>query len=185
MIHLVVHARRTDELRDDDALSAVDDKGAAGSHQREVTHVDVAFLDLTGRLVEQARLYSERRRIGGVAHLTFNDAVVGVIDVEMIVDKIEDKVVLIIGNARDIPEYFLETFFEEPAVGSLLNLNKIRHTDDFIDFAEAHALGTAQLDGFDIYHKRIHSFVFISRKQGALKPQNNTGQKCHENSLDR
>ena len=62
---------------------------------------------------------------------------------------------------RSAPEYLLETFLKEPLVGSLLNLDKVRHIDYFINFTEAHALGIAQLYGFDINHMRIHTPSFF------------------------
>src|SRR5690606_21963792 len=50
---LEVHARRADELRDDDALGAVDDERAALGHERELAHEDRLRLDLTGRVVDE------------------------------------------------------------------------------------------------------------------------------------
>ncbi len=91
------------------------------------------------------------------------------IDVKLVVDKIEHKVVLIVGDARDVLEYFLETFLQKPLVGSLLNLNEVRHIDYFINLAEAHALGTSQHDGFDINHMRIHSFDSFTITTGTEK----------------
>ena len=43
-----VDARRTHELRHDDALGAVDDERAAVGHHGEVAHEDRLLLDLTG-----------------------------------------------------------------------------------------------------------------------------------------
>ena len=38
------HARRTVQLRDDDALGAVDDEGAVVGHERDLAHVDLLLL---------------------------------------------------------------------------------------------------------------------------------------------
>ena len=62
-----VHARRTHELRDDDALGAVDDERAAGGHHREVPHEDRLLLDLTGLRVHETRGDEQRARVGHVA----------------------------------------------------------------------------------------------------------------------
>ena len=62
-----VHARRTHELRDDDALGAVDDEGAAVGHHREVPHEDRLLLDLTGLRVHEARGDEQRARVRHVA----------------------------------------------------------------------------------------------------------------------
>ena len=88
------------------------------------------------------------------------------IDVELIVNKVEHKVVLVIGDTRNVPENLPETFLKEPLVGSLLNLDQVRHIDYFINFTEAHALGIAQLYGFDINHMRIHTPFCFSRHNG-------------------
>ena len=72
------HARRTMQLRDDDALGAVDDEQAGAGHERNFAHVDFLLLDfLDGRLADfavqqhQAHLGAQRRRIGQAALLTF------------------------------------------------------------------------------------------------------------------
>ena len=57
---------RTDELRDDDALGAVDDERAALGHEREVAHEDRLALDLTGGVVHELRRDEERRGEGEV-----------------------------------------------------------------------------------------------------------------------
>ena len=49
----VVHARRADELADDDALGAVDHERALVGHPRVVAHVDALALDLAGLLDQE------------------------------------------------------------------------------------------------------------------------------------
>src|SRR5690606_3723211 len=61
-----VHARRTHQLRDDDALGAVDDEGATLRHEREVAHEDRLALDLTGGVVDELRGDEQRGRVGEV-----------------------------------------------------------------------------------------------------------------------
>ena len=50
-----VGARRAHQLRDDHALGAVDDEGAAVGHHGEVAHEDRLLADLAGLLVDEAR----------------------------------------------------------------------------------------------------------------------------------
>ncbi|OIQ79566.1 hypothetical protein GALL_386850 [mine drainage metagenome] len=45
-IVLEEHAGAAVQLRDDDALGAVDDEGAGGGHERDLAHVDLLLLDL-------------------------------------------------------------------------------------------------------------------------------------------
>src|SRR6202158_3201330 len=67
-----VHARRTHQLRHDDALSAVDHEGALVRHPREVPEEDVLLGDLTGLLVHELDARPERlgeREVLGAALL--------------------------------------------------------------------------------------------------------------------
>ena len=75
------HARRTMQLRHDDALGAIDHEGTGGGHERQFAHVHFLFLhfldDRLGRrfLVQnhQAHLRTQRRREGQAALLAFLD----------------------------------------------------------------------------------------------------------------
>ena len=70
-----VHAGRADQLRDDDALGAVDDEGALGGHQREVAHEDGLGLDLTGEVVHELGVDVERGGVGLALLLALVDRV--------------------------------------------------------------------------------------------------------------
>ena len=50
LVVLEEHARRAVQLRDDDALGAVDDERAVVGHERHFAHVDLLLLDLLDRL---------------------------------------------------------------------------------------------------------------------------------------
>ena len=63
---LEVHTRRAHELRDDDALGAVDDEGALVRHEREVAHEDRLGLDLTGLEVLEVGHHVQGRGVGQV-----------------------------------------------------------------------------------------------------------------------
>ena len=73
----VIHAGAADDLRDNDALRAVDDEGAAVGHQREIAHEDLLILDLAGLLVEQTDAHLDGLCVGRVAFLAFLDRVLG------------------------------------------------------------------------------------------------------------
>ena len=64
------HARRTMQLRDDDALGAVDDEGAVFGHERDLAHVDLLLLHVLDGLVRrlavvdhQAHGHAQRRAV--------------------------------------------------------------------------------------------------------------------------
>ncbi len=80
VVHLgrEVHARRADELRDDDALGAVNDEGAAVGHEREVAHEDELLLNLAGLVVDEADVDEEGRLIRDVLRAALGDVVRGI-----------------------------------------------------------------------------------------------------------
>ena len=72
-----VHAGGAGDLGDDDALGAVDDKGAGVGHNGEVAHEDLLLLDLLGLLVAQAHPHLDGRGVRGVPGLALLHAVLG------------------------------------------------------------------------------------------------------------
>jgi hypothetical protein len=65
------------ELRDDDALGAVDDEGALVGHHGEVAHEDGLGLDLAGGVVRELRRDEQRSRVGHVLVLALLHGVLG------------------------------------------------------------------------------------------------------------
>ncbi|CAB4714407.1 unannotated protein [freshwater metagenome] len=72
---LEVDARRTDELRNYNALGAVNNKSAAWSHQREVAHENGLALNFTSGVVHELCRQEERCGVGDVALFAFVDRV--------------------------------------------------------------------------------------------------------------
>jgi hypothetical protein len=79
-VALEVDARRADQLGDHDALGAVDDEGALGRHQGEVTHEDGLALDLAGLVVGELGGDVERGGEGEVLLLALLDGVLRVVE---------------------------------------------------------------------------------------------------------
>ncbi len=75
-----VDAGRADELRDDDALGAVDDERALAGHHREVTHEHRLALDLAGRVVDELRRDEQRGRVRHVLVLALLDGRLDVLE---------------------------------------------------------------------------------------------------------
>ena len=65
-------------------------------------------------------------------------------------------------NGADIVEDLFQALVQEPLIRVLLDLDQVRHTDDFVDVGEAHALGFAELYGLDFHHKINHSLLLYS-----------------------
>ncbi len=70
-----VDTRRTHELRDDDALGAVDDERSLAGLQREVAHEDRLGLDLTREVVHELGLDVQRSGVGLATLLALLDRV--------------------------------------------------------------------------------------------------------------
>ena len=161
VIMAVEYAGRTDQLADDGALCTVDDKGAGVGHQGEVAHEDLLVLHLSGLLVQQTGGDAQGCCIGHVALLALLDAVLRLL-VEAEVHKAQCQIAGVVLNGADVVEDLLQAFVQEPLIRVLLDLDQVRHTDDFVDVGEAHALGFAELDGLDFHHKINHSLLLYS-----------------------
>ena len=118
-------AGRAMHLGDDDPLGAVDDEGAAVSHQRHVAHVDVLLLDVPHRaepavLVDvpdhEPERHLERSRVGDAALLAFLDVVFRLL--ELVAFEIQR---CLVGEVLD-REHRLEDSLK-PGLGALISLN--------------------------------------------------------------
>ena len=147
IVEVIVCSGGSDYLGDDDALCAVDDKGTSLGHALEISHVDLLLLYLLCLLIAESDANPERRRICGVSLLALRHAVLGRI-VQSIVQKSQLKVARVVGDDSDIAEDLFEALFNKPLVGLFLNLDEIRHLQNFIYFRKTSAGFTAALDLF-------------------------------------
>ena len=157
----VEYAGRTDQLADDGTLSTVDHKGARIGHQREVAHENFLVLDLAGLLVQQTGSHAQGGSVGYVALLALLDAVLGLL-IQTEVHEAQRQVTGVVLNGADVVEDLFQALVQEPLIRVLLDLDQVRHTDDFVDVGEAHALGFAELYGLDFHHKINHSLLLYS-----------------------
>ena len=157
----VEYAGRTDQLADDGTLSTVDHKGARIGHQREVAHENFLVLDLAGLLVQQTGSHAQGGSVGHVALLALLDAVLGLL-IQTEVHEAQRQVTGVVLNGADVMEDLFQALVQEPLIRVLLDLDQVRHTDDFVDVGEAHALGFAELYGLDFHHKINHSLLLYS-----------------------
>jgi hypothetical protein len=97
-----VGARRTDQLRHDDALGAVDDERPALGHPREVAHEDGLLTDLAGLLVLEGDRRGQRPRVGHVLLTALLDRVRRLLELELAEDDLKvPRVVLDRGYVVD------------------------------------------------------------------------------------
>ena len=137
-------ARRAVQLRDDDALRAIDDKRALRRHQREFAHENFFFLRALAFVLQQERDI-QRRAIGRAfaqafepVHFRLADFVGLVIEHDLAIvaldgkhfaeNRFEADVLLALGRGQVRLQKF--------RVGIRLQLDHVRRGDDFLDFAE-------------------------------------------------
>ena len=153
------HARGTVQLRDDDALGAVNNKSAVVGHERNLAHVDFLLLDIThglgaGALVlvehHQAQQHAQRRGVDQAALLAFLD--VETRRAEAIADELERGVAVVRLDREHRFERRLQALvdallrrhlrLQKLPVRLLLDLQQVRRLQD------ARALAKALADEF-------------------------------------
>ena len=164
-VMVIVHAGRADDLRNDNALRAVDDKGTVLGHQREVAHEYLLDDRRTCSLVEKADGHAERCGVVNVSLLALLYRVLG-LGVYRVVDELDLEISRIIGDRGDITKNFHQSLTAEPLVGLLLNINEIRQVQSLIDLGKAHTCVLTELLG--LYHLNNHSIhIKVFGKNGA------------------
>ena len=140
----IIRAGRTDELRHDDALRAVDDKGAVIRHEREIAHEYFLIDDFVFDLVDEPHFDAERERVRRVAVPALFLVILGLI-AEFMTEKIQFEVIRIVGDRRKVIKNFADALFDERPVRVLLDLDEIGDIDRFVDLAELPSLCLAEL----------------------------------------
>ena len=141
---LVIRAGRTDKLGNDDAFRAVDDKGAVFRHEREITHKDFLIDHLFLHFVHEADFHAQGKSVRRVAVAAFF-FVIFRFAAEFMIQKIQFKVVGIIGDRGEILEDLADTLVDKGIVGILLDLHEVGDIDDLVDLTELPSLGFAVL----------------------------------------
>ncbi len=132
-----VGARRTDELRDHDALGAVDDEGATLGHHGKVAHEDVLLTDLAGLLVDEAHHHGEWRREGHVLVAAFRDGLRGL--TELILAELDKQLLGVVTDGRDVFDGLLEAILEEPLPRRLLDVDQIGNRQRLVQLGKGRA----------------------------------------------
>ena len=129
-----VDAGRTDELRDDDALGAVDDEGPARGHEREVAHEDLLLFDFARLAIDEADLGEQRSLVGNVLFLAFVDRVLRV--AELMGAEFDEHVLRGALDRADGVERLRDAFGHEPREAVRLDGDQIGHVHDVGDLRE-------------------------------------------------
>ena len=121
------------QLRDDDALRAIDDERAVRGHDRHVTEEDLFLTDVLAVLQTEGRL--ERTRICLAVHERLEVALL--LGLEVVADEIEFVAAVVRRDREDLLEDRLKAdvlpllgddiALEEVLVGLGLDVNQVRH----------------------------------------------------------
>ena len=150
-----IDARRTDQLRHDDALGAIDDEGAVFGHQWKVAHVDFLGGCLAGLVVDERDLEVEGRGEGHVHFAAFRLGILGVAKMisqaefarDVIVAGEEEAVFLVEGfDRRDLVEKLAQAFGLEPFERLDLNLDQCGNVVDIGDTGVRLLIGHQAID---------------------------------------
>ena len=141
----VVDTGGTNQLRNDNTFSTVDDECTCFCHQREITHKDFLFFQFVQFSVVKSCFYFQGCCISSISFFAFFHRVFG-LGIQRKVDKFQVQVAAEVCNGRNIFKYFFQTFFQEPLVAVLLHFNQVGHFQNFIDFGIAHSGCVAKLE---------------------------------------
>ena len=159
-----VDRRRARELADDHALRPVDEEGAPLGHLRDLAHVHLELLDLTGLLVDQADLGVQRRLKGCVPLAALGDAPLRFADT--VVEELEGDVAGIVFDRREVVEELAQAVSDEPVVRRRLDLDQIGQLDDIRALAPRfeHNIGHPRCGGHiqrDASYRRCSGLVSL------------------------
>ena len=178
------HAGRTVQLRDDDALGAVDDEGAVVGHERDLAHVDLLLLHVLDGLARrlavvdhQAHGHAQRR---AVAHAAL--AALALVErrvAELVADVFQRGVAVVAGDREHRLQRGMQAAvlalgrigvrLQELAIGIDLDGEQERHFEDGTALAEI--LADALLFG-----ERVLRLV-LGRRHGELPPRGICGPR--------
>ena len=98
MADSIVDTRGTNELADDDTLSAVDHKGSGFGHEGQVSHEYLLQVDLAGLVVAKPYIYFKRSRVSCISLLTLFDRILDVLLAQLMGDKLQTQLAGEINN---------------------------------------------------------------------------------------
>ena len=107
MGNIIINARRTNQLGNDDTFCAVNHKGSCSRHQGKITHENLMLGNLILLFIMKAHLHLKGCCIGGIPFLAFLDAVFDFILAELEIHKFQTQLPAIVFNGRDVIEGFL------------------------------------------------------------------------------
>src|SRR4029450_9756989 len=119
-----------DELRDDDALGAVDDEGAPRRHHREVAHEDPLLADLAGLLVDEPDRDRKRNLVRQVLLTALLNRELRV--PELVLTELDRERPRVVLDRGDVVDRLAQTGFHEPLERGLLYVDEVGGVEDVL-----------------------------------------------------
>jgi hypothetical protein len=130
-----VGARAAHELRDDHALSAVDDERAPVGHHREVPHEDRLFADLARLLVDEADRHRQRGLVGQVLLPALLDPDRRI--AELVLAELDGERAGVILDRRDVVDRLSQALLQEPLERGLLDVDQVGKVEYVLETRKA------------------------------------------------
>ena len=163
----IIDARAADKLTDNDTFCPIDDEGPRIGHKGEIAHKDSRFLDFARIFIKQTDVYVQRSRIGCIFFLASFDIILRIADGKIL--ETQFQAVCSILDRRYVLERVMKSFPDEPLIGFSLQVNQMRHLQDFFDSGIAVPFTVAIMNRLE-QHMGSHSFTscrfFNTKKQG-------------------
>ena len=135
-----VGARRADELRDDDALGAVDDERAPLGHPREVAHEHRLLADLTGLAVDERDGDGQRAGVREVLLAALLDRRDRIVEVELA--EVDGEVAGVVLDRRDVGDRLAQAALlriGQPRERAALDVDEVRDVMNSVQAREGAA----------------------------------------------
>ena len=124
-----VGAGRADELRDHDALGAVDDEGPVVRHHGHVAHEQLLLLDLARLLDQEFDAHAHRRRVGALTVAALGLRVLGLLEVVLAEAEFHPATGEVL-DRRDLVEELSQPLPQESLVRASGHVDQVWHLHD-------------------------------------------------------
>ena len=112
----------------------------------KIGQINLLFLNFVLFLINQAHANFQRLIIGLISFLAFFDVF------QIVIDELQHEIAGVVRDFAHVVENFLQALFQEPLVGIQLNLQQIRHLENFFNFREALSDTKSRSNRMYLYH---------------------------------
>ena len=117
----------------------------------KIGQINLLFLNFVLFLINQAHANFQRLIIGLISFLAFFDRILRFV-FQIVIDELQHEIAGVVRDFAHVVENFLQALFQEPLVGIQLNLQQIRHLENFFNFREALSDTKSRSNRMYLYH---------------------------------